>query len=73
MNSEQIKKQFPDWETIEPGTWSKYPIILQYGVSPYEYIEIGLYREPKDNYEYANTYTLQGFNGDDVVFCVTVQ
>lgn len=69
MNSEQIKRQFPDWESIKPGEWSKHPIILTYGVSPYEYIEIGLYRKPMDDGEY----TLQVFNGDGVVFCVTVQ
>ena len=68
MNSEQIKKQFPDWESIKPGEWSKHPIMLQYGCSPYEYIEIGLYREPEDE-----SYTLQGFNGDEVCFCVGVQ
>lgn len=68
MNSEQIMKQFPDWKEIEPGNWSKHPIILTYGCSPYEYIEIGLYRELHDG-----SYTLQGFNGDDVVFCVAVQ
>ena len=68
MNSQQIKKQFPDWEQMEKGTWSMHPIILTYGCSPYEYIEIGLYREPDDG-----SYTLQGFNGDEVTFCVTVQ
>ena len=73
MNCEQIKRQFPDWESIEPGNWSKHPIILTYGCSLYEYIEIGLYREPMDNEEYAGAYTLQGFNGDNVVFCVMVQ
>ena len=73
MNCEQIKKQFPDWKEMKPGEWSKHPIILTYGCSPYERIEIGLYREPEDNEEYAGTYTLQGFNGDEVVFCVMVQ
>jgi len=53
---------------MEKGTWSKHPIILTYGCSPYEFIEIGLYREPDDG-----SYTLQGFNGDEVTFCVTVQ
>ncbi len=67
MNSEQIKKQFPDWKTLTPGEWSKNPLILTYGCSPYEYIEIGLYREPD------GTYTLQGFNGEEVFFKVTVQ
>ena len=73
MNCEQIKLQFPDWETLQPGEWSKHPIILHYGSSPYEYIEIGLYREPQENNEYYGTYTLQGFNGDEVLFAVTVQ
>lgn len=73
MNCEQIKKQFPDWKSIRPGHWSRFPIILTYGCSPHEYIEIGLYKKPMDNEEYAGTYTLQGFNGDEVVFCVTVQ
>ena len=73
MHCEQIKRQFPDWESIEPGHWSKHSIILTYGCSPYEYIEIGLYREPMDSREYAGTYTLQGFNGDEVVFCEMVQ
>lgn len=73
MNCEQIKKQFKDWKTMKPGEWSNHPIVLHYGCSPYEYIEIGLYREPEDNDEYAGTYTLQGFNGDDVLFSVMVQ
>lgn len=73
MNCEQIKRQFPDWKTMKPGEWSKHPIILTYGCHSYEYIEIGLYREPMNGDEYEGTYTLHGFNGDEVVFCETVQ
>lgn len=73
MKCQQIMKQFPDWEQMKKGTWSKHPIILTYGCSPYEYIEIGLYKEPDSNADYDGTYTLQGFNGDEVLFSVTVQ
>lgn len=73
MKSQQIMEQFPDWEQMKKGTWSKHPIILTYGRSTNEYIEIGLYREPESNIDYDGTYTLQGFNGDEVLFSVTVQ
>lgn len=63
-----IKELFPDWEEIEEGSWSAYSITSD---STNE-IEIGLYREPMDDPEFAGTYTLQGFWVDDVVLCQTV-
>ena len=62
-----IKEMFPDWEEIEYGNWSKHGKILEY--KPGRYLEIGLYREPIDGTEYDGTYTLQIFDGDDVIFC----
>jgi len=70
MNSDSVKEMFPDWESIKPGDWSKYGKILYYGLG--HFIEIGLYKEPMENEEYAGTYTLQIFDGDDVIFCAKV-
>ena len=64
-----IKKEFPDWKTMECGTWSQYGRI--YDIDKRKY-EIGLYREPMDDDEYAGTYTLQIFDGDDVIYCAKV-
>ena len=70
MNSNSIKEMFPDWSQIEPGCWSHYNKVLQYSRS--FNVEIGLYREPMDGSEIAGTYTLQIFDGDDVICCRTV-
>ena len=72
IHSETVKAQFPDWADLKPGSWSKHPINLCYGTAPYESVEIGLYREPLENEEYAGTYTLQIMHGDDVILCQTV-
>ena len=61
---------FPDWEEIEPGMWSIYGRLLTYGLG--HILEIGLYREPLDNDEYAGRYILQIFDGDEVIFCADV-
>ena len=82
MNSDSVKEMFPDWAEIEPGNWSKYGRILYYGAG--HFVEIGLYREPIDelgrvatdeeaeNCIYDGRYTLQIFDGDDVIFCADV-
>lgn len=70
LNSDSVKEMFPDWAEIEPGNWSAYGKCLDYGAS--HTLEIGLYREPMDNDEYAGRYTLQIFDGDDVIFCADV-
>ena len=67
--SNNLKDLFPDWEELEPGTWSEHGMFIQYGKDKRDFIEIRLYREPKDDSEYSATYTLQGFDGDDVIFC----
>ena len=65
-----IMAVFPDWNELQPGTWSKYGIHSDINDHIFE---IGLYREPLDNYdEYSGTYTLQGFYYDDVIICHTV-
>ena len=70
---EKITKQFSDWKELEPGNWSAHSIFFQYGEEGEDSIEVGLYREPLDeDKEIAGTYTLQGFDGDDVIFCHTV-
>lgn len=61
------KQQFPDWETIEPGDWSKNTKKFE------DDVEVGLYREPLDeDADIAGTYTLQVFWGDDVIYCKTI-
>lgn len=64
-----IKSYFADWKEIKPGDWSACgPLVTFNGGS----VEVGLYREPSDNNEYANTYTLQVFINDVVVLCKQV-
>jgi len=70
MNSDSVKEMFPDWAEIEPGNWSTFGKFLKYGAG--HTLEIGLYREPMDNDEYVGRYTLQIFDGDDVIFCADV-
>ena len=70
LNSDSVKEMFPDWAEIEPGMWSVYSKCLTYGAG--HTLEIGLYREPLDNDEYAGRYTLQIFDGDEVIFCADV-
>lgn len=70
MNSDSIKEMFPDWAKIQPGDWSEYGKILDYGAG--HFVEIGLYREPLDNDVYSGRYTLQIFDGDEVIFCADV-
>ena len=72
MNSNTIKDMFLDWKEMEPGTWSKCGKILKYGSEDNDYIEIGLYREPIENEIYSERYTLQIFNGDDIIFCADI-
>ena len=69
QESNFIKELFPDWADMQPGEWSKYTISSDATDS----VDIGLYREPLDDYdENSGTYTLQGFWGDDVIICQTV-
>ena len=72
---ESVISQFPDWYRMKGGDWSEHPIIIRYGKSGNNYIEIGLYREPEDDLDedIKGTYTLQGFDGDEVIFCHTVE
>lgn len=70
MNSDIVKEMFPDWADIEPGMWSIYSRRLTYGFG--HNLEIGLYREPLDSGEYAGRYTLQVFDGGEVIFCADV-
>ena len=61
------KSYYPDWETIEPGDWSKNTKKFE------DDVEVGLYREPlNEDADIAGTYTLQVFWGDDVIYCKTV-
>ena len=61
---------FPDWQSIPKGEWSKHGRIIQ--TAGPDKVEIGLYREPDDNDEYAGTFTLQIFVNDNVVVCTQV-
>ena len=82
MNSDSVKEMFPDWAEIKPGDWSGYHKALTYGLG--HTLEIGLYREPIDELGriatdeeadigiYDGRYTLQVFDGDDVIFCADV-
>lgn len=73
MNSDSVKEMFPDWADMQPGSWSKNGKILQYGKDDNDFVEIGLYREPMNNEEDAGRYTLQFFDGDEVIFCKNVE
>lgn len=82
LNSDSVKEMFPDWADIEPGMWSVYSRCLNYGAG--HTLEIGLYREPIDTLGriatddeadigiYDGRYTLQVFDGDEVIFCADV-
>jgi len=71
MTFYSIKKMFPDWNEIKPGMWSAFTKIVKYKKN--RTLEIGLYREPMENDEYAGTLTLQIFDNDDVIFCATCE
>lgn len=64
-----VKEYFKDWEKINYGEWSQYAFTLCLGD---KYLDIMLYHEPLENEDYAGTYTIQAFIGDEVVFCYTV-
>ena len=64
-----VKEIFIDWKELNPGEWSSHPIILRYGKGKWDYIEIGLYREPMEGNDYPGTYTLQTFNGEYTIDC----
>ena len=70
---ESVISQFPDWYRMNKGEWSEHSIIIRYGSDKWDYIDIGLYREPDTEGEIKGTYTLQGFDGEDVVICHTVE
>ena len=72
MLAGNIGEMFPDWDSVECGNWSSHVYTFKYGDGATEYLEIGLYREPMDNTEYAGTYTLQAFDRDAVIVCHTV-
>lgn len=61
-----VAAHFPDHAEMKPGTWSCTPTVIRYDPDR-KPLEIGLYREPK-----TGEYTLQIFDGDDVIFCRTV-
>lgn len=65
-SSENITDYFPDFAEIKPESWSLTPIVIRYDADR-KPLEIGLYREAK-----TGEYVLQIFDGDDVVFCHTV-
>lgn len=69
--TKDIMEMFPDWEKMEPGTWSEYGKLISYAGG--HVVEIGLFREPMENDEYAGTYTLQIYDGDEVIFCAKVE
>lgn len=69
MYNEDLKKIFPDWDSIPEGEWSKHNKIIK--TTGYDVVEIGLYREP-DGSEYGKTLTLQIFINDNVVVCKEV-
>ena len=71
MVVKSIEEMFPDWQEIPLGEWSKYGKIIAYVAD--KKVEVGLYHEPLDSGEYADTYTLQIFDGDEVIFCHQVE
>ena len=67
---QNIEEMFPDWDQLEKGDWSQHGRIFD--TPEGRRIEIGLYREPDENEEYAGTLTLQIFVNDSVVLCEKV-
>ena len=61
-----VKEFFKDWKEINYGEWSRFAFTLDLGG---KYLDVMLYREPFENDEYAGTYTIQVFLGDEVMFC----
>lgn len=66
-----VKVQFPDAASLKPGEWSEFGQEFAYANG--HYIEVGLYREPIDDSEYAGHLTLHVFNGDEVLGCYDVE
>ena len=62
---------FPDWKEMKPGEWSSYNRMIR--LDDETELEISLYREPVENTEYLNTYTLQIFVNDNLILCKTVK
>ena len=67
-----IRECFPDWEEMKCGEWSKHGKTIRYGSGEWDFIEIGLYKEPSDGSETSESYTLHIFNGEEVAVCQTV-
>ena len=64
-----IKEFFTDYADMEPGSWSRKGVKIEFGDNN---VEIGLYREPsfpESEKEYAERYTFQVFFGDEVIIC----
>lgn len=72
INIHDLKEIFSDYAEMECGTWSEHDVWIKYGHERNEALDISLYREPMENEEYAGTYTLQVFDGDNVIFCKRV-
>lgn len=53
---------------VKPGNWCIPLVNNVFNTPDGKDIEIGVYREPDDG-----TYTLQIFDGDDVVMCKTIK
>ena len=70
-SAKELREMFPDWKELKPGNWSKAGRIIE--CTSGKKVEIGLYREPEENPEYAGRYTLQVFLGDDVVIAEDVE
>ena len=71
MTDLAIREFFPDWASVPPGEWSDYGKRLCYAEG--HFIEIGLFHEPIDGDMYSGTYSLQLFDGDDVLFTAMVE
>ena len=65
-----LDELFPNRTNIAPGTWSTDGIMIELGDG--NKVEIGLYREPQNQEEYAGTLTLHVFYNDVVVLCKTI-
>lgn len=71
MTDLSIREFFPDWASVPPGEWSDYGKLLYYAEG--HFIEIGLFHEPIDGDMYSGTYSLQLFDGDEVLFTAMVE
>ena len=75
ITEEALRFLFPDIDKMKCGWWSDHFYECADCArtnTVQQRMLVGLYREPEGSGEYAGTFTLQGYIGDDVIFAKTV-